>query len=187
MKAIILSAGQGSRLGHLTADRPKCLIEFAGRTLLDRQLDTLDANGIDQAVVVTGFHDDLVEAAIAPPQRRPERHHRLQPVLQGRRQHRLAVHGARAFGRRLPGVERRHVGRRPADGQGRWQRPRRHLRHHRPQGSLRRRRHEGGRGGRPPEGDRQKHQRRRQRRIDRPARLPRRRRRAVSPRRSTRR
>lgn len=65
MKAIILSAGQGSRLGHLTIDRPKCLIEFGGRTLLDRQLDTLATNGVDEAVVVTGFHDDLVEAAIA--------------------------------------------------------------------------------------------------------------------------
>lgn len=65
MKAIILSAGQGSRLGHLTADRPKCLIEFAARTLLDRQLDTLAANGVAEAVVVTGFRDDLVEAALA--------------------------------------------------------------------------------------------------------------------------
>ena len=65
MKAIILSAGQGSRLGHLTTDRPKCLIDFGGRTLLDRQLDTLEANGVHEAVVVTGFHDDLVEAAIA--------------------------------------------------------------------------------------------------------------------------
>ena len=65
MKAIILSAGQGSRLGHLTDHRPKCLIEFNGRTLLDRQLDTLAANGVDEAVVVTGFHDELVNAAIA--------------------------------------------------------------------------------------------------------------------------
>lgn len=64
-KAIILSAGQGSRLGHLTDDRPKCLIEFGGRTLLDRQLDTLEANSVEQAVVVTGFRDDLVEEALA--------------------------------------------------------------------------------------------------------------------------
>jgi choline kinase len=63
-QAIILSAGQGSRLGALTHDRPKCLIEFAGRTLLDRQLDTLAACGIDQAVVVTGFRDDQIEAAL---------------------------------------------------------------------------------------------------------------------------
>ena len=65
MKAIILSAGQGSRLGHLVDNRPKCLIDFNGRSLLDRQLDALAANGVSEAVVVTGFHDDLVEAAIA--------------------------------------------------------------------------------------------------------------------------
>jgi choline kinase len=64
-KAIILSAGQGSRLGHLVDDRPKCLIDFGGRTLLDRQLDTLEANGVGEAVVVTGFHDELVNEAIA--------------------------------------------------------------------------------------------------------------------------
>jgi choline kinase len=65
MKAIILSAGQGSRLGHMVDDKPKCLIDFNGRSLLDRQLDTLDANGVNEAVVVTGFRDELVEQAIA--------------------------------------------------------------------------------------------------------------------------
>ena len=65
MKAIILSAGQGSRLGHLVDNQPKCLIDFNGRTLLDRQLDTLEANGVHEAVVVTGFHDELVNDAIA--------------------------------------------------------------------------------------------------------------------------
>jgi choline kinase len=64
-KAIILSAGQGSRLGHLTDDKPKCLIDFNGRTLLDRQLDALAANGVEEAVVVTGFRDDQIEAALA--------------------------------------------------------------------------------------------------------------------------
>ena len=65
MKAIILSAGQGSRLGHLVDNVPKCLIDFNGRTLLDRQLDTLEANGVHEAVVVTGFHDELVNEALA--------------------------------------------------------------------------------------------------------------------------
>ncbi len=65
MRAIILSAGQGSRLLPLTADRPKCLIEFSGRTLLDWQLDMLAANGVDHVTVVLGFRDDQVEAAIA--------------------------------------------------------------------------------------------------------------------------
>src|SRR5947199_1236683 len=65
MKAIILSAGQGSRLGHMVDDKPKCLIDFNGRSLLDRQLDTLEASGVHDAVVVSGFHDELVEQAIA--------------------------------------------------------------------------------------------------------------------------
>ena len=65
MKAIILSAGQGSRLGHLVDNGPKCLVDFNGHSLLDRQLDTLAANGVDEAVVVTGFRDDAVEAALA--------------------------------------------------------------------------------------------------------------------------
>ncbi|HET7708150.1 MAG TPA: phosphocholine cytidylyltransferase family protein [Sphingomicrobium sp.] len=65
MKAIILSAGQGSRLGHLVDHGPKCLIDFNGRSLLDRQLDTLVASGVNEAVVVTGFRDDTIEAAIA--------------------------------------------------------------------------------------------------------------------------
>ena len=71
MKSIILSAGQGSRLGHLVDERPKCLIEFNGRTLLDRQLDTLEVNGVDEVVVVTGFHDELVDQAIARRNRGP--------------------------------------------------------------------------------------------------------------------
>jgi choline kinase len=65
-KAIILSAGKGSRLLPLTEDRPKCLIEFCGQSLLEWQLDALAANGIGDVVVVTGFRDDLVDAVVAP-------------------------------------------------------------------------------------------------------------------------
>jgi choline kinase len=65
VKAVILSAGQGSRLLPLTADRPKCLIDFAGRTLLDWQLDTLAANGITEVCLVTGFRDDQIAASLA--------------------------------------------------------------------------------------------------------------------------
>lgn len=63
-QAIILSAGQGSRLGHLTHDRPKCLIEFGGRSLLDRQLDVAAACGIERVIVVTGFRESAVEQAL---------------------------------------------------------------------------------------------------------------------------
>jgi choline kinase len=64
-RAIILSAGQGSRLLPLTADRPKCLIDFSGRTLLDWQLDMLIAAGVDDITVVTGFREEMVAARIA--------------------------------------------------------------------------------------------------------------------------
>jgi L-glutamine-phosphate cytidylyltransferase len=64
-RAIILSAGQGSRLGPITADQPKCLIPFAGKTLLDWQLDALAGAGVGEAVVVTGFRTEKVEAAVA--------------------------------------------------------------------------------------------------------------------------
>ncbi|HEX8263468.1 MAG TPA: phosphocholine cytidylyltransferase family protein [Allosphingosinicella sp.] len=64
-KAIVLSAGKGSRLLPLTAERPKCLIELSGRSLLEWQLDALAQAGIRETVVVTGFRDDLVDAVAA--------------------------------------------------------------------------------------------------------------------------
>jgi choline kinase len=64
-KAIILSAGKGSRLLPLTADKPKCLIDFSGRSLLEWQLDALQAAGVSEVVIVTGFREDLVDAVAA--------------------------------------------------------------------------------------------------------------------------
>ena len=64
-RAIVLSAGKGSRLLPLTADRPKCLIEMSGRTLLEWQLDALFAAGISEMVVVAGFGVELVETLLA--------------------------------------------------------------------------------------------------------------------------
>ena len=55
MKAIILAAGRGSRMQSLTDDKPKCLVELRGRTLLDRQLDALHGAGIDEIAIVTGY------------------------------------------------------------------------------------------------------------------------------------
>lgn len=56
--AIILSAGQGSRLLPLTADRPKCLIEVGGKAIIDHQLDALTAAGVDRLIVVGGYRLD---------------------------------------------------------------------------------------------------------------------------------
>jgi choline kinase len=64
-KAIILSAGQGSRLLPHTRNLPKCLLDLAGRSMLGWQLASLVAAGVSEAVVVTGFRADLVEAALA--------------------------------------------------------------------------------------------------------------------------
>ena len=64
-RAVLLSAGKGSRLLPLTADRPKCLLEVSGKTLLEWQLDSLFEAGIAEMVVVTGFRSDLIEALIA--------------------------------------------------------------------------------------------------------------------------
>lgn len=63
-KAVILSAGQGSRLLPHTQDLPKCLLDLAGRPMLGWQLQALAAAGIAEAVVVTGFRSDLVDAAL---------------------------------------------------------------------------------------------------------------------------
>ena len=64
-KAIILSAGQGSRLLPLTKDQPKCLIPFAGKPLIQWQIEALASNGIEEIAVVTGFRSEKVEAALA--------------------------------------------------------------------------------------------------------------------------
>jgi choline kinase len=60
--AILLSAGQGSRMLPLTAEQPKCMIGFSGRTLIEWQIEMLARGGVKRIDVVTGFMTDLVEA-----------------------------------------------------------------------------------------------------------------------------
>ena len=55
MKSIILAAGRGSRMKDLTEERPKCLVELRGKSLLDWQLDSLRAAGIDEIAIITGY------------------------------------------------------------------------------------------------------------------------------------
>lgn len=62
-RALLLAAGQGTRLAPLTNDRPKCLVQLAGRTLLDRARDSLAAAGITDLWVVAGHRADLISAA----------------------------------------------------------------------------------------------------------------------------
>lgn len=64
MKAIILAAGVGKRLGDSVTEHPKCLLELGGQTLLDRMLDSLSAAGVREGVVVTGYLAEQIEAAL---------------------------------------------------------------------------------------------------------------------------
>ena len=63
MKAVVLAAGDGSRLEG-NHGKPKVLLEVAGQTLLERSLASLSQLGIQDFVVVTGYGAELVEAFI---------------------------------------------------------------------------------------------------------------------------
>ena len=60
MKAVILAAGQGTRLQPLTADRPKGMVEVDGRSIIDRQIERFAAAGIEDIVIVTGYQASSV-------------------------------------------------------------------------------------------------------------------------------
>jgi len=60
MKAMILAAGLGTRLRPLTNDRPKALVEVAGRTLLEITLARLRAFGVSEVIVNVHHFADLV-------------------------------------------------------------------------------------------------------------------------------
>jgi choline kinase len=65
MRMIILAAGQGTRLRPLTDDRPKCLVELAGKPLLQWQIETARAAGIDDIIVIGGYrHEQLAQYGI---------------------------------------------------------------------------------------------------------------------------
>jgi L-glutamine-phosphate cytidylyltransferase len=57
-RAIILAAGNGKRMGRLTADRPKAMLEVDGATLIDRSLDALASCGIGDVTVVVGYQQE---------------------------------------------------------------------------------------------------------------------------------
>jgi len=61
MKAVILAAGQGTRIRSATEGRPKCLLEVGDQTLLDWQIDWLFHEGVRQVGVVVGYRkQDIV-------------------------------------------------------------------------------------------------------------------------------
>lgn len=61
MKAAILAAGIGSRLGEIGKNTPKCLLEIGNKTLLERQIEILNSCGIkkEDIIVVIGGNGDV--------------------------------------------------------------------------------------------------------------------------------
>lgn len=61
MKALILAAGEGTRLRPYTLDRPKCLVEVDGVSLLDRHLAVLRSEGVDNITLIGGYRSDMLK------------------------------------------------------------------------------------------------------------------------------
>ena len=59
--AVLLAAGSASRMGN----KPKCLLELGGVSLIRRQLIALSGAGVDEVVVVLGHYADQIEPAVS--------------------------------------------------------------------------------------------------------------------------
>jgi len=60
MKAVILAAGRGTRMSNITEDKPKCLINISGKTILERQIEILLKYSIKQIYVVIGYKTEKI-------------------------------------------------------------------------------------------------------------------------------
>ena len=60
MKAVILAAGQGTRIRSVHGERPKCLIRVDGRTILERQMESLRGAGIRDIGIVVGYQKNQI-------------------------------------------------------------------------------------------------------------------------------
>jgi choline kinase len=72
VRAIILAAGQGLRLKPLTDDKPKCLVPFRGRPILDHMLSALRAAGVADVAVVTGYRAETIRDRGLPTRHNPD-------------------------------------------------------------------------------------------------------------------
>ena len=60
LKAIILAAGEGKRLRPLTDNKPKCMVELFGKSLIQWQIETFKQCGIDDISIVTGYCNEII-------------------------------------------------------------------------------------------------------------------------------
>ena len=61
MKAIILAAGKGNRLGEIGKSTPKCLIKIGKKTIIEHQIEALRANKINDITIVIGYQANKVK------------------------------------------------------------------------------------------------------------------------------
>ena len=61
MKAIILAAGQGTRLMPYTSDTPKCMVKVSGKSLIHYQIDVLNKLGVHDITIVKGYHAEKIK------------------------------------------------------------------------------------------------------------------------------
>ncbi|MDI6701888.1 bifunctional sugar-1-phosphate nucleotidylyltransferase/acetyltransferase [Methanothermobacter wolfeii] len=60
MQAVILTAGEGTRMRPLTLTRPKTMLPVAGKPILQHTLEALTDNGVGEIVMITGYHEEAV-------------------------------------------------------------------------------------------------------------------------------
>lgn len=65
--ALVLAGGKGERLRPLTDDRPKPMVEVSGKPILEHHLTWLRGQGIDRAILLTGYLGDVVRDYFASP------------------------------------------------------------------------------------------------------------------------
>ena len=59
-KALIIAAGLGSRLKKHTENLPKCMLDFGGKTLLQRQLDVYKKCGVSDISLIRGYKKEKI-------------------------------------------------------------------------------------------------------------------------------
>lgn len=60
-QAVILAGGQATRMRPFTDDRPKAMVEIAGKPILEHQIRWLASNGIEEVVVSCGYRAEVIE------------------------------------------------------------------------------------------------------------------------------
>ena len=64
MRAVIMAAGVGSRIQGVINNKPKCLIEAHGQSLISRNVEMLQRKGVHDITVITGYKSELIRREI---------------------------------------------------------------------------------------------------------------------------